>query len=132
MIRAAAGFALIPALFLIVVLGVLAAIAVRVSVGQTQVVAMSLQQARALAAAQAGIEWGANRALSGACGGITLNLNEQSLAGFQVVVTCTATAFSEGGATLNSYTVVSTSSIGTYGTSDYVRRVMRATFTDAS
>jgi MSHA biogenesis protein MshP len=125
------GFALIPALFLIVVLGALAAVAVRVSVGQSQAVIMGLQQARALAAARAGIEWGAYRALNGACGGTTLNLAEQSLSGFQVVVTCTATSFAEGAATLSSYTIAATSTIGSYGKPDYVRRVVRATFTDA-
>jgi MSHA biogenesis protein MshP len=131
MSRAAQGFALIPALFLIVVLGALAAVAVRVSVGQSQAVVLSLQQARALAAARAGIEWGAYRALNGACGGTTLNLAEQSLAGFQVVVSCSAASFAEGVATLNAYNVVSTATVGSYGTPDYVRRVVRATFTDA-
>ena len=126
------GFALIPALFLIVVLAALAAVAVRVGVGQSQAVALGLQQVRALSAARAGIEWGAQRALNGACGGTTLNLAEQSLAGFQVVVTCSATSFVEGAATLNSYNILSTATIGTYGTPDYVRRVVRATFTDAS
>jgi MSHA biogenesis protein MshP len=125
------GFALIPALFLIVVLGALAAVAVRVSSGQTQTVVMSLQQARALAAARAGIEWGANRALGGNCGNTTLNLTETSLNGFQVVVSCSAVSFAEGAATLNSYSIVSTATVGSYGNPDYVRRVVRATFTDA-
>ncbi len=127
----ARGFALIPALFLIVVLGALAAVAVRVSVGQSHAVVMGLEQARALAAARAGIEWGAYRALNGACGGATLALAEQSLSGFEVVVTCSATAFPEGAATLHSYAIAATATRGSYGTADYVRRVVRATFTDA-
>ncbi len=61
------GFALIPALFLIVVLGALALVAIRVGTGQQQAVIMSLQQARALAAAQAGIEWGAYQAVNSSC-----------------------------------------------------------------
>ena len=48
------GFALIPALFLIVVLGALALVAIRVGIGQQQAVTMSLEESRALAAAQAG------------------------------------------------------------------------------
>ncbi len=67
------GFALIPALFLIVVLAALAAVAVKISAGQSQAVIMGLQQARALAAARSGIEWGAYRALNGACGSTTLS-----------------------------------------------------------
>ena len=43
--RQQSGFALIPALFLIVVLGALAAVAIRVGSGQQQAVTMSLQQA---------------------------------------------------------------------------------------
>ncbi len=125
------GFALIPALFLIVVLGALAAVAVRVSGGQTQAVAMSLQQSRALAAARSGIEWGASRALGGNCGGTTLNLGEASLNGFQVVVSCSSVAFAEGTATVHSYSVSATATSGIYGSADYVRRVMRASFTEA-
>jgi MSHA biogenesis protein MshP len=125
------GFALIPALFLIVVLGALAAVAVRVSSGQTQTVAMSLQQARALAAARTGIEWGASRALAGSCGGTTLNLTEASLSGFQVVVTCTAVPFQEGNASVHAYSVAATATSGSYGNADYVRRVLRAGFTES-
>jgi MSHA biogenesis protein MshP len=133
-LRGAAGFALIPALFLIVVLGALAAVAVRVSMGQSEAVLLSLQQARALAAARAGIEWGAYRAIkNGSCAGTTLNLTEASLNGFQVVVTCTATTFAEGAAaSLHSYSVSSTATSGTYGKPGYVQRVVRSTFTDAT
>lgn len=125
------GFALIPALFLIVVLAALAAVAVKISAGQSQAVIMGLQQARALAAARSGIEWGAYRALNGACGSTTLSLTEQSLNGFQVVVSCTTTSFVEGSATVNAFTIASAATFGSYGQADYVRRVMRSTFTDA-
>ena len=126
------GFALIPALFLIVVLGALAAVAVHVSSGQAQAVAMSMQEARALAAARSGIEWGASRALGGNCGGTTLNLTEAALNGFQVVVSCSAVAFAEGTSpSLHAYSIAATATSGTYGNSDYVRRVMRASFTEA-
>lgn len=125
------GFALVPALFLIVVLGALAAVAVRISSSQFATVVLGLQQARALAAARTGIEWGTYRALNGACGGTTLSLTEESLNGFEVVVTCTATSFVEGTNTVNSFTVAATATSGTYGNPDHVRRVMRSTFTDA-
>src|SRR6202035_4825540 len=89
--RQQSGFALIPALFLIVVLGALAVVAIRVGTGQQQAVTMSLQQARALSAAQAGIEWGAYQALGGNCvatatcicaASTTLTLTEAALKGF--------------------------------------------------
>jgi MSHA biogenesis protein MshP len=127
------GFALVPALFLMVVLGLLAVIGVRVGVGQQQTVTMSLLQARALAAARAGIEWGAYRALNGSCAGsTTLNLTEASLNGFAVVVTCAATSFPNGSATGHSYSIAATATTGTYGQPGYTRRMMSGTFTDAS
>jgi len=133
------GFALIPALFLIVVLGVLAVVAIRVGIGQQQTVTMSLLQARALSAAQAGIEWGAYKALGGNCGvtstctcvaSTTLTLTEAALKGFSVIVTCSAVTFST---TLNkSYVLNSAATLGLYGQPGYVRRIVSGTYTDAN
>jgi MSHA biogenesis protein MshP len=131
---ASRGFALVPALFLIVVLGALAVIAVRVGTGQQQAVTMSLQESRALAAAQAGIEWGAYESLdAGTCAAsTTLTLTEASLAGFSVTVTCSASPFANGASTANSYVLKSTATIGTYGQPGYVRRVVSGTFSSAT
>jgi MSHA biogenesis protein MshP len=127
------GFALIPALFLIVVLGALALVAFRVGTGQQQAVIMSLQQARALAAAQAGIEWGAYQAVNGSCvASTTLNLTEAALTGFTVTVTCAATTFANGAATSSSYVLLSTATAGTYGQPGYVHRVVSGTYTNAT
>jgi MSHA biogenesis protein MshP len=125
------GFALIPALFLIVVLGALAAVAIRVGTGHQQAVTMSLQQARALSAAQTGIEWGAYRALGGSCvASTTLTLTEAALNGFSVIVTCAAVPFSTGANT--SYVLNSTATAGLYGQPGYVRRVVSGTYTNAT
>jgi MSHA biogenesis protein MshP len=131
---AARGFALVPALFLIVVLGALAVIAVRVGTGQQQAVTMSLEESRALAAAQAGIEWGAYQSLdAGSCApSTTLALTEASLSGFTVTVTCIAAPFANGAATASSYVLKSTAVIGTYGQPGYVRRVVSGTFSSAT
>ena len=127
------GFALVPALFLLVVLGALALVAVRVGTGQQHAVTMDLLQSRALAAAGAGIEWGAYRALNGSCAAsTTLNLTEASLNGYSVVVTCVGTAFLNGAATNTSYVIKAAASFGTYGQPSYVHRVVSATFTDAT
>ncbi len=127
------GFALIPALFLIVVLGALALVAIRVGTGQQQAVIMSLQQARALAAAQAGIEWGAYQAVNGSCvPSTTLNLTEAALSGFTVTITCAATTFANGAATSSSYVLLSTATTGTYGQPGYVHRVVSGTYTNAT
>jgi MSHA biogenesis protein MshP len=127
------GFALIPALFLIVVLGALAAVAIRVGTGQQQAVTMSLQQARALSAAQTGIEWGAYQALvlGGSCvASTTLTLTEAALNGFSVIVTCTDVT--PPGATNKYYVLNSAATSGLYGQPGYVRRVVSGTYTNAT
>jgi MSHA biogenesis protein MshP len=136
--RRMSGFALIPALFLIVVLGALALVAIRVGTGQQQTVTMSLQQARALSAAQTGIEWGAYQAIAlGGVGGscvasTTLTLTEAALKGFSVIVTCAAVTFSTGAATNTSYVLNSAATSGLYGQPGYVRRVVSGTYTNAT
>jgi len=128
--RIGRGFALIPALFLIVVVGVLVAVAVRVTTAQQETVSLALQQARALSAARAGIDWAAYKAINGNCAGGTLNLSAASLAGFTVVVTCASTAYTDGAGSFQAFTIASTATYGNYGTADFVRRVVRATFTN--
>ena len=131
----ARGFALVPALFLIVVLGALAVIAVRVGTAQQQAVTMSLEEARALAAAQAGIEWGAYQSIkANACvASTTLNLTEAALTGFAVTVTCTTSTFINGAPpAASSYVLKSTAVTGTYGQPGYVRRVVSGTYSSAT
>jgi len=132
--RRGAGFALVSALFLIVVVALLAAVAVRIGTAQQQTVSSALAEARALAAAEAGIDWGSYNALppNGNCSGTTLNLTEGALNGYTVTVTCTATGFTEGGVPYQSYTIGASATFGTYGTPDFVQRVVRATFTSAT
>ena len=108
-------------------------VAVRVGTGQQQAVTLGLLQARALAAANSGIEWGAYRALNGSCAASTsLGLTEGALSGYSVVVTCNATPFSNGAATNHSYVINATALYGTYGQANYVRRAVSATLTDAT
>jgi MSHA biogenesis protein MshP len=133
-VRGGAGFALVSALFLIVVLGLLTAVAVRIGTAQQQTVSSALSEARALAAAEAGIDWGAYLAVTNAAcsGSTTLSLSEAALKGYTVTVTCTATSFTEGGSAYASYTIAASASFGTYGAPDFVQRVVRATFTSAT
>jgi len=129
------GFALVPALFLLVVLGALGLVAIRVGTGQQQAVTMNLVQARALAAANSGIEWGAYAAtINGSCAAsTTLTLTEGALNGFSVAVTCASNNFTNGSGTTSScYVIRATATSGTYGQPGYVRRVVSGTFTTAT
>ena len=127
------GFSLIPALFLLVVLAALGAVAVRLSAVEHQTVVLAMQSSRAYAAAQAGVEWSAYQALvNSSCGSSTLALTEGGLGGFDVDTTCTSTTHTEGSATTSVYILEAFAHSGSYGTPDYVSRRIRATVTDAS
>ena len=126
------GFALVAAIFLIVVLASLGVFIVRVSGVQQQTVNVALLGARAFEAAVAGMEWGAFQALdSGACTTTTLNLTEGGLAGFDVDVTCSSSVHTEAGNAYNLYLIDVEARNGVYGTPDYVSRRMQARVTDA-
>lgn len=132
-IRRQKGFSLVPALFLIIVLATLGAVAVRMNMIEQQTVVLSMQSARAMAAAKAGIERAAYRALAGgSCTSSTLALTEGGLAGFTVSSSCSSTSHSEGSTTVNVYTIEAFAWAGAYGQPDYVSRRLRATVTDAS
>jgi MSHA biogenesis protein MshP len=126
------GFALVAAIFLIVVLALLGVFIVRVSGVQHQTVNIALLGSRAFEAARTGIEWGAFQALdSASCDTNTLNLTEGGLDGFDVEVTCTSSTHTETGNTYDVYVIDVEATAGTYGTPDYVSRRMQATVTDA-
>ncbi len=131
-VRRQRGFALVAAIFLVVVLALLGIFLVRVSGVQNQTVNVALLGARAFEAARSGIEWGAFQALNAAsCTTTTLNFSEGGLNGFDVEVTCTSSTHSETGSTYNVYVIDAVASDGTYGQPDYVSRRMQATVTDA-
>lgn len=117
------GFSLVAAVFLIVVLAALGAFAVQVAMTQYQSTSAGLLEVRAQAAAAAGIEYGANRALQSTpkcAASKTLNLTAAGLAGFTVTVTCSATVHAIGVV----YALAATATHGNYGTLDYVARKM--------
>ena len=127
------GFALVVAIFLLVVLASLGVYIVKVSGVQHATVNIALLGSRAFEAARAGIEWGAFQALdTGACpAAITLNLTEGGLDGFAVDVDCTVSSHTETGNTYNLFVIDAEARIGLYGQPDYVSRRMQASITDA-
>lgn len=125
------GVALVAALFLLVVLATLGAVAVRLSTVQHHTVSLTLQSARAFQAAQSGIEYAAYRALSGSCSAASFTYAEGGLNGFRVDTACAATSHAEGTGATTVYALQAFAAAGTYGTPDYVSRRMRATVTDS-
>jgi MSHA biogenesis protein MshP len=131
-VRQQRGSALIIALFLIVVVALLAAFGVTVGGSQRQSTTVSMMADRALAAARSGTEWAGYRALvNNSCvANRVLALNEGALRGFRVIVACTSRPHTEA-VTYNVYDVTSESQFGTYGSADYVSRKIQARFSNA-
>jgi four helix bundle protein len=120
-----AGFSIVTAIFLLVVLSLLGAFIVSVTGLQQSSQQLDVQGVRAYQAARAGIEWAAwqvldpNNDLPGVggdpnnlppCPGPTTNLSSlaQSLSPFIVTVTCSATTTTEGNRNVAAYLIVAT------------------------
>lgn len=127
------GFSMVPALFLLVVLAGIGVVAVRMMAVQQQTVVLTMQSARAYAAARTGIDWSAYQALvNSSCSSTTIALTEVGLAGFSVQTNCTSTSHTEGPNTVSVYVIDAFAWSGNYGMPDYVSRRMRSTVTDAT
>lgn len=118
------GFAIISAIFLLVVLAALGAAMLTFSAAQHTSSAMDIQGTRAYQAARAGIEWGAYRALiDDSCAASSNVALGADLAGFSVTVQCSATT---SGA-ISAWELTSTASTGSVGGIGYAERSLRAT-----
>ena len=115
------GFALIGALFVLIVLAALGAFAVRMNMTQQHDADLELQQLRAEAALNSGVEYAATRLLApgGNCGSLA-NLNVSSYA--VTFGPCVNVPYLMNGVTVNLYTVTVTSFRGVYGTPEFVAR----------
>jgi MSHA biogenesis protein MshP len=130
--RGERGFSLVLALFVIIVVALLGAVAVRLGAGEQQTVSLRILGDRAVEAAHTGVEWGAYRALNlGTCSAGALSLSEGALNGFSVTVTCTVTNHAQSNGTYHVYEIDSYAESGTYGRPDYVSRRINARFSDA-
>lgn len=123
------GFAIVSAIFLIVVLAAMGVFMLTFSNIQHLTTAQDLQSAKAYQSARAGIDWGAYQILQGSnpsCTG-TPPLGG-TLTGFNLVVTCIAFGpYTEGTNTFNIYQITSTANSGVLGSTTYVERQIQAT-----
>lgn len=114
------GFSIVTAVFLLIVLALLAAFIVSVTGLQQTSAQLDLQGVRAYQAARAGIEWGAYQVLDPnnaigtpalpACTASPTNLSGLvgSLSVFTVTVTCSATTTTEGNRNVAAYQIMAT------------------------
>jgi MSHA biogenesis protein MshP len=123
------GFAIISAVFIVVVLALLGAMIVSLSTTQQVGSTRDLLGSRAYFAAKAGIEWGAYQALqaSTCSGSTTLPALSGSAQGFSVVVNCSLSGpVDEAGTSVLVYKITSTATVGTVGGLDYAERQLTA------
>lgn len=122
------GFAMVAAIFLMVVLALLGGLMVTMSNTQQISAVRDLVGTRAYYAARAGMEWGAFRAMqSAACPFSSALPNAVAATGFSVQVTCTTTGpYNEGGADYFIYQITSTATTGTPGQHDHAERQLQA------
>lgn len=110
--KPARGFAILTAIFILVVLAALGGFILTISSGQQIGSALDVQGARAYQAARAGIEWGLHQRLQAgvACPAGSFVPAADTLAGFTVTVTCQPGAADPfGGPTVSTMTATACS-----------------------
>lgn len=123
------GFAIVAAIFLVVVLAALGAFMLTFSSVQHITLAQDVQGTRAYQAARTGIEWGAYQVLiNSSCPPSTSLTAGGTQAGFGITVQCSRFGpYTEAGNTVVMYQITSTASQGTVGSATYVERQLQAT-----
>ena len=131
------GFSLVAAVFIIVILALLGTTMVILNVLQRETVNTAVQGARAYHAARSGVEAGLFLAVSASgpstCGSTNYDLSAVSgLTGFGVAVNCSESTHREYGTNYLLFVISSTATTCTFGSPDYVERMLRITATNAS
>ena len=113
-----AGFTLVQAIFILVVLSLLGVGMMRMIGVQSSTSVFALQGARAYQAARSGLEWGAARASVGSSCNGTVTVED-----FMVNVVCSSQSFTEGPiGPYDVFRINATATFGNYGSSDYISR----------
>lgn len=120
------GFALMAAIFILVVLSGLAIYMVTISAVQQQTATLAIDSAKATYAAESGIEVAAYRAQNGTCNADTIQVDR-----FSVDISCSATSHTERGQTFQVYQLQARAEAGTYGSFGYASRRIQAMVTNA-
>jgi len=117
-----AGFTLVQAIFIIVVLGLLGTFMVKMFQVQSRTTTLSHQGIRAYYAACSGLEWAKNKTLaSNNCTAVNDNAGWK-INNFVVNASCTARTYTEGSDEIQWFRLNATAEYGAPANPDYVRR----------
>lgn len=120
-----AGFSIVMAIFILVVLSLLGSYMVKLSGVQQATSTFAIQGARAYQAARAGVGWAVARISNGGgCGDVTSAspLSFIDFNGFSVSLGCSSQSFSEGVDTIVVYKIKALSEFGVYNSASYISR----------
>jgi MSHA biogenesis protein MshP len=124
------GFSIVSAIFLVVVVSLLAGYMVNIGTATGASMSMRMMGARATAAAHSGMEWAAARVVAdNACfsAGTRFALNGTALNGFEVTADCSMQAVTEGQRSYRVFQLTATARYGAPGKEDnYQRRLTAA------
>lgn len=124
--RRQSGAILLTVVFIMVVLGLIAAFLVRSLGAQHAQSSLDHLMLQAQFAATSGIEWGRGRALSaGLCG-----TGQIAVAEFTVTVSCEGVSVTDGAASYTVYDISAEARHGSYGDADFVRLDLVRRITD--
>ena len=129
-LRKSAGFTLITAIFLLVVVASLLVYMVNIRVAQQTTLVYGVQGARAMQAARSGLEWGIYEALvatPGCPATTTIPISGGAPANFNVIVSCNQSTHTEAAVDITIYQITAIARSGNFGSLDYVQRRMQAT-----
>ncbi len=119
---------MIAALFILVLLAGAGSVMVRLGAEHQATASFALLGTRAYHAARSGAEWALYEAANGGgCPAATFTLSEGASAGFDVVVTCSASTHVEGATSRSIMQIESTADFGSYGSRDFVARTVNVT-----
>ena len=124
LLRQQTGISLITAIFLLVIVALLAVYITNIRAVQQCTSLYGTQGARAIQAARSGIEWGIYESLvatPGCPATTTINIDR-----FSVQIQCSETSHREGVTDVVTYQLTSTATTGTFGTLDYMQRRIQA------
>ena len=120
------GMVLLTVVFVMIVLGLLAALLARSLSNQHAQAGIAQLSQQAYFAAVSGLEWAKARALqAGVCGA-----SQITVADFTVTVTCDSAAITEGAAAYSVFDLQAEARRGVYGNPDFVRRTLQSRVTN--
>lgn len=128
-----AGFSLVSAVFIVVIIALLAGYLVNLGNVQRSTAILGLQGLRATAAAHSGLEWAIARVLAdNACMATTrFDLAGRGLNDFDVRVACSSQGVTEGALSYQVFRLSVTASHGIQGSEDFVQRQQVASVSNA-